>query len=549
LVKPILTLSLAASLVALGITPPALSQQAGDSAAAWREDLRFLAVELPRRHKNAFARMTPAQWDSAVRALDSRLPRLARHEMLVELMALLALVGDGHTMLTPEFEERMGFHILPIRLYDFADGLHVIAAARPHADLVGAKVVRIGGVSATEAMSRVGRIVSHESPGWVRYRGPSLLAMPEVLAALGMSDHPGRASFTMQVGGHERTVTLEPAGDAAGSWGRPTPGDWTEMGSGALAEKPLWLRQPGDPFWFVILPDSTLYIRHRNVVFFANGETNEQFFRRAFAAADSAGAQRVVIDLRDNTGGNNFLNRFLVKEIVRRPALDQPHRLLVLIGRGVFSAAQNLVNELDYYTNATFVGEPTGNAPNQYGDARRVELPRSGIRVLISSLLWQGHAAADTRLAFTPDVFGEMSAADYRNGRDVVLETAMRRATGPTLAHRLSAEAGRGDTAAVRLAVRRYSLESENRYRDVEADVNGAGYALLRGGNLPAALAVFQVNAALFPASGNVYDSLGEALERSGRREEAIAAYRRALSLNPNLGSSRDALRRLGTSP
>jgi tetratricopeptide (TPR) repeat protein len=60
---------------------------------------------------------------------------------------------------------------------------------------------------------------------------------------------------------------------------------------------------------------------------------------------------------------------------------------------------------------------------------------------------------------------------------------------------------------------------------------------------------VFQVNAALFPASGNVYDSLGEALERSGRREEAIAAYRRALSLNPNLGSSRDALRRLGTSP
>jgi hypothetical protein len=97
---------------------------------------------------------------------------------------------------------------------------------------------------------------------------------------------------------------------------------------------------------------------------------------------------RVVLDIRSNGGGNNFLNRFVVKEIIRRPALDQPDRLLVLIGRGVFSAAQNLVNELDCYTNATFVGEPTGNAPNQYGDARRLELPRSKIRVFISSLYW-----------------------------------------------------------------------------------------------------------------------------------------------------------------
>jgi len=60
---------------------------------------------------------------------------------------------------------------------------------------------------------------------------------------------------------------------------------------------------------------------------------------------------------------------------------------------------------------------------------------------------------------------------------------------------------------------------------------------------------VFRINVALFPRSGNVYDSLGEALERANRKDQAIAAYRRALSLNPNLGSSRDALRRLGSTP
>ena len=76
--------------------------------------------------------------------------------------------------------------------------------------------------------------------------------------------------------------------------------------------------------------------------------------------------------------------------------------------------------------------------------------------------------------------------------------------------------------------------------------MNEAGYRLLRSGRTNAAVAVFRVNTSLFPRSGNTYDSLGEALERADRRDEAIVAYRRALELNPNLFSSRDALRRLG---
>ncbi len=47
-------------------------------AGAWREDLRVLATELPKRHRNAFARMKRESWDSAVAALDARIPGNAR---------------------------------------------------------------------------------------------------------------------------------------------------------------------------------------------------------------------------------------------------------------------------------------------------------------------------------------------------------------------------------------------------------------------------------------------------------------------------------------
>lgn len=518
--------------------------------AAWREDVRTLAAELPRRHKNAFAHMPREQWDAAVQRLDARLPQLKRYEVIVELMRLAALVRDGHTALNPDFEERTGFHRLPIRLYDFSDGLFIIAADSAHKDIVGSRVVRVGRATAAEALDSAALVVSHEGANWVRWRAPSMLAIPEVTAALRLSDDPLKTAFTVEQNGRERTVVIAAAASAAGGGHGPaTPNDFVDMRSETPGDDPLWLQQPGRAYWFRILPDKTLYINHRAVQFIDGGVLNEVFFRRAFATADTAGVERVVIDMRVNGGGNNFLNRFLVKELIRRPNLDQPDRLYVLIGRGVFSAAQNLVNELDFYTNATFVGEPTGNAPNQYGDARPLELPNSKLRVFVSSLYWQGHVAADERTWFTPDIFVEATSADYRAKRDPVLERTLKLGFEPPLSQRLASDAERGDTAAVRRTLEAYRGAPENRYRDVEGDVNGAGYQLLNAGRSAAAITVFQVNTQLFPQSANTFDRLGEAYERAGQRDAAVVAYRKALAMNPGMGSSREGLRRLGASP
>jgi hypothetical protein len=518
--------------------------------AAWRADVRTLGAELPRRHKNAFARMTREQWDAAVRRLDGRLPQLKRHEVIVEIMRLVAMVRDGHTALNADFEDRTGFHRLPIRLYDFSDGLFIIAADSAHKDLVGARVVRVGRATAAAALDSAAQIVSHEGANWVRWRAPSMLAIPEVTAALRLSDNATKTAFTVEQSGRERTVVIEAAGTAAGGGHGPmTPNEFVDMRTVTPGDDPLWLQQPARAYWFKVLPDKTLYINHRAVQFIDGGVLNEVFFRRAFAAADSAAVERVVIDMRVNGGGNNFLNRFLVKELIRRPNLDRPDRLFVLIGRGVFSAAQNLVNELDFYTAATFVGEPTGNSPNQYGDARPLELPNSKLRVFVSSLYWQGHVAGDDRTWFTPDVFVEATSADYRAKRDPVLETALKRGSEPPLSQRLAPDAERGDTAAVRRAVEEYRGNPENRYHDVESDVNNAGYQLLNGGRHSAALVVFYVNTLLFPQSANTFDSLAEGYERAGRRDSAIAAYRKALTMDPGMGSSREGLRRLGATP
>ena len=64
-----------------------------------------------------------------------------------------------------------------------------------------------------------------------------------------------------------------------------------------------------------------------------------------------------------------------------------------------------------------------------------------------------------------------------------------------------------------------------------EEIVNELGYQYLRTNNVAAALAAFQFNAEEYPQSANVWDSLGEALERAGKNSEALASYRKAVSI------------------
>jgi hypothetical protein len=64
-----------------------------------------------------------------------------------------------------------------------------------------------------------------------------------------------------------------------------------------------------------------------------------------------------------------------------------------------------------------------------------------------------------------------------------------------------------------------------------EVPVNRLGYQALVRKNLPAALAFFRFNAATYPESPNVHDSLGDALEASGLLDEALASFSKAAEL------------------
>ena len=81
-----------------------------------------------------------------------------------------------------------------------------------------------------------------------------------------------------------------------------------------------------------------------------------------------------------------------------------------------------------------------------------------------------------------------------------------------------------------------------------EAQLNAYGYELLLNKKTTEAIEIFRLNVKKYSNSWNTYDSLGEALEKSGDKKGAIENYKLALSKAPGNQKKRldDTLKKLG---
>lgn len=102
-----------------------------------------------------------------------------------------------------------------------------------------------------------------------------------------------------------------------------------------------------------------------------------------------------------------------------------------------------------------------------------------------------------------------------------------------------------GDLAAVSKAYAEAGPEAPALASFVERGLNDLGFNLLRSQRLSEARTVLARNVELFPASSNAWDSLGEVLWKLDRDDEAIAAYERALELDPHASGSRAMIERI----
>jgi tetratricopeptide (TPR) repeat protein len=265
-------------------------------------------------------------------------------------------------------------------------------------------------------------------------------------------------------------------------------------------------------------------------------ETLGSFYEKLFEFIDTHDVDSLVYDVRHNGGGNNYLNKPFIKGLVRTDKLQKPGSLFVIIGRRTFSAAQNLVNEIDNYTSAIFVGEPTAENLNFYGDTRAETLPNSQIVAYLSFAWWQDKAPWENADWLYPDVSVAMSFEDFKTNKDPILEAALNYDSSKMIVNPmeyLTELFVAGKMELLRTETIRMFNDPNYNYFDFENSFNSAGRRMMGGPNHAGAILILDMNVELYPDSANAWSSLGDAHQKGGDIEKATTAYKKAIELDP----------------
>jgi hypothetical protein len=377
------------------------------STQQWREDLQFLARELPKRHGNAFHRISHKQFEAAVADLDRRLDRLDGDEVYVGLNQIATLVGDAHTYVNFPPDKAA----LPLGFEQFNGECRVVRVAPGLEQALGARVVRVQDTPIAETRKILQSMTpGGETPELGQARVTYFLTLGLALHGFGITPDRTKARLTL---------TDPQRGEFIVNVNALRPGDKTQWVP-AYKEAPLYQQRPGQDFWYVYLADSsTVYCCFRGYQDLATHA------RGLLTLIEERRPDKLILDLRQNGGGDYEEGlKYLIDPIRDLASINKKGHLFVLIGVRTFSAAMSNAAHFRSRTAAILVGEAIGERPNSYQEVRQMMLPNSRLVVRYST---QYYKFVDTdENVLRPDQEIVPSWEAYQAGQDPVLEWALK---------------------------------------------------------------------------------------------------------------------------
>ena len=382
-----------------------------NDAAAFRDDLAFLARELPKRHKNAFHYTSRAQFDAAVAELNSRIPTIDRDHFTVGVMRIAAMIGDSHTRAHLPLSQQRPF---PIAIRRYGDDYRIVQVPPGLERALGTRILEIDETPANRFESLLAPLVAQNEnatfiPAWVNL----LLQQAPVLHGAGIIANADTARFRLEKDdGTELPIDLRAVSASEFSnvaWipiAKPT----------RLQQIAEAMRAPVPTFSFTWIPSARAV--YANVKSMANVGRPA---RQLFALIRERQPEKVIIDLRQNPGGNYFHGLHgLIEPIAKLAAINRKGHLFVLIGPLTGSAA--VINAAQFHTKtqAILVGEAIGTKPSEYSELKNMTLPNTGIIVGYSVRFYDFAYNAENVVA--PDHEVKPAWEDVKHGIDSALE-------------------------------------------------------------------------------------------------------------------------------
>lgn len=402
------------------------------TAEKWQDELRTLHESLLARHVDLYHATPQAEFEAAVARLHERIPSLSVNETLVEFSKLVALVGDGHTSFYPGEQKGKVFRFVPLHLWSFSDGMYVTSAPVRYSHLLGKRLVRIEETPVEEAVERVSTTIGVDNDMGYAYSVSFDILRPELLHILGISSSPDSVRFEFDGGVSETFQAINLKGYQQGQYmtanGVYPDGKPVSRRLEYLFATPLTLPHLSERkyYWWEYLEDEqTLFFQYNTCWDQRDRPTVAAMAQEVFDFMDTNPVERLIIDLRQNTGGEPETARALIDGLAARTDFTEQGRLFVLVGRRTFSAAVTNAAELRRDANARLVGEYPRGKPNSPSEGRDIDLDRTKIWLTVSTQFVERDAALEDADYLPLEIQVSHPFQSYRDAIDLDLEAAL----------------------------------------------------------------------------------------------------------------------------
>ncbi len=539
----------------------AFATAAGGAKAAtveeWRQDLDRVVADVRATHPAPFAKVGELNFIRAAEAIKADLPRLTEEQRVVRAMALVALLGDGHSQLQPD--NPAFAHWYPFRAYEFDDGYFLTGVHKSIAELAGAQILSIDGRPVAEAAAAARALMGADNRFDAKERLYPLMNAG-VMKGLSYAAGDGALRVRLRLANGksvERTIAPMAGESPAFEWTfRPEywgpigpPEDWV---SGYRNQTVAQLRTQdlGRPphlmyrraFFAYPMPDRNAYYIQVNVVGGTADESLPAFFRRALAEVDLVKPEHLIVDIRYNFGGDGsnvlpVLHQFIARKF------DPPWRKLYLLtGRKTFSAAVLMTDAFIDHMQPTIVGEPAGAPLNTFGDTNSFRYAATGMKMFVSFERHEKGKSTDVSRFIPVDYPATFSFDDYAAGRDPAVDAILNGSEVRSIPA-IAATDGAAAAHAVYLDRKARFAGNETWRPTTELDLRIVMRELDDLGRTGNAIEVATLNAQINPQEWRTWMNLGDLQMKAGAKAVAVEDYRRSVGLNDPTNFNADRLR------
>jgi hypothetical protein len=380
--------------------------------ASWSEDINFYKTNLEKKHIDLYNNISKVEFEEELQKLKSNFNKKNDSDVIIDLMRLTRKIGDGHTAFSLRGVET---HLFPIEIYKVNGQWRVVKTTEKHKDILGKELIAIDGKpmeQVEDEVSKIAQYVENEQSKITRVAQYSMIS--ELLYGLHLTQMEFDAIFTFLDENKRKTeVTLKSINSK----------DYYENVEFKSLEtvipeieKPIDLKH--DYLWFSpIKTTEGIYIKFESYPSF---EEMEIFGASVLKHINKNNIKQIVIDLRNNGGGDFFVGIFLAYYLNLADSIDWKSGVYVLTDKVTFSAATSNASQFRQILNAKIVGEPTGSNPTGYQDMGQFTLPNSGMTVTYSKRLFRFQDKVTQGLQ--PDVLIEYDWQSYSKGIDNMME-------------------------------------------------------------------------------------------------------------------------------